>query len=418
MNIQNSKTTFMKSRLMMFFMAIVFLMVNTQMHARESGRTLEQEYQKWIGWISELKNKPARRILHVGKSRTYETPADAAKDARDWDIIEIDRGEYKLSEVVWRANNLTIRSRGGRSHISNDGTIQNGKAIWVIQGNNVLIENFEFSGAAVPDNNGAGLRGEGKNLAVINCLFHHNQNGILVGGHEGSSIYITRSEFHHNGYQDGRAHNVYIGNVDALIFIQNFSHHAIIGHNLKSRAKNSYVLYNMLLDEVDGTASYALDLPNGGNSIVVGNVIQQGKDTDNNGIIAYALEGSPHANSTLLMINNTIINDRHNAVFLKNVKPYRQYLINNLFVGKGEISLYPVILKNNEGPISKDEYVNNLLLNESAWGKINVVDAALSPVIIDGVILDPMYEPDKTRQIIKRVKKGKLDVGALEYGTQ
>jgi hypothetical protein len=55
-----------------------------------------------------------------------------------------------------------------------------GKGIWVISGNDTVVENIEFSGAAVPDANGAGIRFEGVNLTVRNCYFHHNQNGILT----------------------------------------------------------------------------------------------------------------------------------------------------------------------------------------------------------------------------------------------
>ena len=62
-----------------------------------------------------------------------------------------------------------------------DGAAAEGKAIWVIKGNNTRVANIEFSGAKVRDKNGAGIRQEGINLTVMGCYFHDNENGILAG---------------------------------------------------------------------------------------------------------------------------------------------------------------------------------------------------------------------------------------------
>jgi len=51
----------------------------------------------------------------------------------------------------------------------------------VIRGNDVIVENIEFSGARVPDRNGAGIRPEGRNFTVRNCRFYDCENGILGG---------------------------------------------------------------------------------------------------------------------------------------------------------------------------------------------------------------------------------------------
>lgn len=126
------------------------------------------------------------------------------------------------------------------------------------------MENIEFSGCAVPDKNGAGIRQEGANLTVRSCYFHDNENGILAGTVKNGPIWIEYSEFGYNGNGDGYSHNLYINNVDTLIFQFNYSHHAKIGHELKTRAHVNYILYNRLSDEVTGTASRNIDIPNGG----------------------------------------------------------------------------------------------------------------------------------------------------------
>lgn len=73
----------------------------------------------------------------------------------------------------------------------------------------------------------------------------------------------------------GFTHNVYIGNCASLVFAFNYSHDANVGHLLKTRAAVNYILYNRLTGE-NGTDSYEIDIPNGGTSFVIGNLIQQG----------------------------------------------------------------------------------------------------------------------------------------------
>lgn len=56
-------------------------------------------------------------------------------------------------------------------------------------------------------------------------------------------------------------------------------------------------------------ASYSIDLPNGGNATITGNLIQQGPQSQNSNIIAYGEEGSLHAGTSLTVAHNTVIND-------------------------------------------------------------------------------------------------------------
>jgi hypothetical protein len=89
--------------------------------------------------------------------------------AKDGNVIEIDAGDYVGDTATWKQNNLIIRGAGGKAHLDANGHNEAGKATWVIQGNNTTLENIEFSGATVPDKNGAGIRQEGSNLTVRFC---------------------------------------------------------------------------------------------------------------------------------------------------------------------------------------------------------------------------------------------------------
>ena len=118
--------------------------------------------------------------LEVGPGRALTRPSQAAAIAQDGDVVAIDAGTYTGDVATWRANGLTLRGVGGRAHLVANGQSAQGKAIWVIQGNNTTVEAIEFSGAAVRDRNGAGIRQEGAGLTVRDCSFHDNENGILT----------------------------------------------------------------------------------------------------------------------------------------------------------------------------------------------------------------------------------------------
>ena len=92
--------------------------------------------------------------------------------------MRIDPGEY-LDCAVWRASDLVLAAPAGAAHVRDRACA--GKAIWVIAGDDVVVDNVTFSGARVPDENGAGIRAEGRNLTVRNSRFYDNENGLLAG---------------------------------------------------------------------------------------------------------------------------------------------------------------------------------------------------------------------------------------------
>jgi hypothetical protein len=254
--------------------------------------------------------------------------------ARDGDTIEIDAGEYVADVCAWTKNDLTIRGVGGLAHLRAGGAAYGGKAIWVIQGDRTTVEWIEFSDCSVPDRNGAGIRQEGTHLTVRHCFFHDNEDGILAGDDPESDILIESSEFAHNGYGDGLSHNLYINHVRRLTFRFNYSHDAHQGHLLKSRAHENLILYNRLTDET-GDPSYTVQLPNGGRSILIGNLLQQGPNSPNHTLFSYGDEGLSNPSAELFMVNNTLVNDYDGGTFVRIASGATATLINNLFVGSG-----------------------------------------------------------------------------------
>lgn len=358
----------------------------------------------------------------VGSGATYKVPSQVAALAQDGDTIDIAAETYSGDVAYWKANNLRISGVGGLAKLRANGKSYGGKAIWVIGGNNTVIQSVEFSECTVVDQNGAGIRLEGKNLSLISCYFHNNDNGILAGAIADCKIKIEYCEFADNGYGDGYSHNLYIGNIDTLFFQSNYSHHAKIGHELKSRAKVNYILYNRISNEATGTASRNIDLPNGGRSIILGNFIEQGPKTENSNIIGYGLEGLNNANSELYVVNNTIVNNRTAGRFIQiqNNTPLLN-LTNNIFAGQGTLLVGTSTKLDSAGnlqntQISSFDFRDPTNYNYGLIRTSMAVDAAKDPgKTSDGYNLTPIYTYSHPMNISIRVTDNKLDIGADEF---
>jgi hypothetical protein len=226
---------------------------------------------------------------------------------------------------------------------------------------------------------------------------------------------VEHSEFAHNGLGDGYSHNLYIGHVRSFTLRYSYVHHAIVGHNVKSRAARNDIRYNRIMDEKDGRSSYAIDLPNGGLAFVVGNLIQQGPRTENPTIVSYGAEGLQYTTNELYFINNTVVNDRSDGgrfIFVQ--QGARARLVNNLFAGPG------AVLSGPGEPVNNATIARSLFLNAAAFdyrlgGRATVIGRGIDPGNAHGVELRPVAEyAHKAGKRLRR-RSEKLDLGALEY---
>jgi hypothetical protein len=359
-------------------------------------------------------------IRSVGPGKTFAAPCAAIAAAAAGDTIEIDTSVTYTGDVcAWTTNNLTIRGvGGGRAHIDAGGQSSQGKGIWVISGANTTVENIEFSGAHVVDQNGVGIRQQGNNLTVRNCYFHDNDEGILTDGSLSSTITIEFSEFAFNGFGDGQSHNVYIGNIGTLIFRYNYSHHAKIGHLLKTRASQNFILYNRLSDEATGTASYQIDIPNGGLSYVIGNVIEQGPNNDNSTLVSYLAEGTNPGNPStqLFVINNTFANDAASGTFVAPAAGAAPVVIkNNIFFGPGTITGQATAIKANNFS-GNANFVNAAGFDYHLLTGSPAINAGVDPGADGTFSLSPVFQYVHPACAEGRTLSGTIDIGAYEFG--
>ncbi|HEX7701106.1 MAG TPA: right-handed parallel beta-helix repeat-containing protein [Kofleriaceae bacterium] len=366
--------------------------------------------------------------LHVGPNETYTTIGAAAAAVADGDVVEIDAGTYHEA-VVWQRDNLTIRGVGARPVIDMTGmAIANGKGIFVSDGANFAIENLEFVGASVSSANGAGLRWEGGGtLAVHDCVFRSNEDGILGGNpggmHPENTATIENNEFVDNSHGDpGLTHSVYIGEADSVTFRGNWSHALYgggsdVGHLFKSRAHHNFVLYNRLTSE-DTPSSYEVNLPEGGEAYVIGNLIQQRVGSQRVMISFGDGDGTQYAASKLYVANNTFVSESAgDATFVRTTQADAQLVVaNNLFVGPGTLTSggMPTLLSN--VTTASPGFVDQAMFDYHLTAGSPAVDAGADPGMIAVMSLSPVQQYVHPRMLESRAPVGAPDVGAYELG--
>jgi Domain of unknown function (DUF4214) len=279
-------------------------------------------------------------VLWVGQAEQYKRLSDAVKAAAAGDTINVRAGTYYDDDV--RVDKpLTIVGVGGMAHLQGTGKLANDKALMIVNTTGlVTIENFEFSGASVWDNNGAGIRWSNGDLTIKNSYFHDNQDGILSLDIPNGHLKVVNSEFAHNGYGDGYTHAIYVNKVASVEVTGSYFHDTLVGHHIKSRAAVTTVTNSVLIDGT-GQSSFAVDAPNGGVVTITGNKVVQSVDSDNPAIFHYGGETSKgtYATNTLTIDNNVIVNDKPNGYVLgQELTPSKFEMTGNQFYGVNKIA--------------------------------------------------------------------------------
>lgn len=376
------------------------------------------------------------KIWNVGPTETYKFCSAVAVLVGDGDTVNIAAADYiNDAQVQWTKNNLLIRGVGGRPRlfagdlIANDPV--NGKGIFVVKGNYCTIENIDFRDAKCLSHNGAGIRQEGSNVIIRHCRFEGNEMGILGGGTStlpNSTYIIEYCDFLNGGStaDPGFQHNIYINHIDTLIFRYNWSRDAIAqGHELKSRANHTYILYNRI-SNISSMDSRNIDIPNGGTAIVMGNILEQGMNSANSNMLAYGLEGfknpGPH---NLIVCFNTFVNkkDKGSFIHIPSSGCDTLFLKNNILAGAKTGGL---IIGAAATLDSSNNFITNVI-SEVQFVNSNTYDYRLnaqSPAVDAGVLLQktvkgrmllPVKSYRDTCSAEDRVFYGAPDIGAFEY---
>lgn len=361
----------------------------------------------------------------------FQAPCQAFNDPSlvDGDTIEIDSaGQYPAESCALEKNNITVMGVGaGRAKIDISGgaLAQPGNAIWMINGANAVLKQLEFSNAKAASSNGSALVVNGSSININDCYFHDNDFGVRIAKNAASDVLIEFSEFGYNG-SPLPGHNIEVGEIAKFTLNYTYSHHALEGDLLNSRAEVNHIFYNRLSDESDGNSRYELALPAGGTSYVIGNLFHKGNATalPNNRVIGYADgSGMLHKALTLFVINNTFVSEKSPAtLFINAASPpdTPPVIRNNIFVGKGSacnvgaaVEMNNLITEDAAMPLFADAANYNYRLLEGSPA-INKGEAAgMDPVaMLDLTPLRQYVHPLKGED---RPSNGVLDQGAYEF---
>jgi len=286
-------------------------------------------------------------ILTVGTGAgDYTTLAAALAASQNGDTINVAAGVY-TNQTATITHDVTIQGVGGTAYFVATQPVPNAMGILVVNApGNVTLQNIALSGATTSNDNGAnaaGIRYQSGNLTLVNTSLSGNQNGMLatplVAGT--GNIVIRNSTVTNNGVSDpaltsgyGYTHNLYVNDVASLTITGSTITAANVGHEVKSRAQSTSVTNSIIAEGPAGTASYSIDLPNGGVGTIQGNTIQQGPLSQNPAIISTGEEGNLHTGA-LGVSGNTIINNNPsgNSVAVVNDTPTPASVTGNLIAG-------------------------------------------------------------------------------------
>ena len=337
-------------------------------------------------------------ILTVGPGKQFATLSAAVAKSQNGDVIQVQAGTY-TNDFSTISTSITIEGVGGMVHLVATEAPPNNKGILVVgtatSNPTVTLDNLEISGAAISaaaGGNGAGIRYQSGNLTINDSYIHNNQDGLLSNADTTGSITINNSEFANNGTTSGLTHNIYIGEIGHFTITGSYVTGANTGNEIQSRALVNTITNNRIVDGPTATASYSINLPNGGADTVSNNIIEQGPHSQNSAIISFGASGSVYAGSSLSISNNTILNDEHvgSARAIINASKNPVSFTNNSVYGliAGQIASGPVTVSGTtylatEPPIGTAapyHILNPAVVSAAALSKQLAVEAANTPL--------------------------------------
>ena len=160
-------------------------------------------------------------------------------------------------------------------------------------------------------------------LNLNDAVIEGGQMGILTGSDSGAThldqVTITNTRFVNNGNPDPAAfgHALYVGDAASLTVVNSLFCGQLIGHDIKSRAAMTVVGGSLLFVGSNqgadpacniGSASLAIDAPNGGQVFIYSNQIFQDDANQNGSLIRFGEEGVVFADNSLNVTNTAFTN--------------------------------------------------------------------------------------------------------------
>lgn len=244
------------------------------------------------------------RLAETGKAYG-SLAAVVARIGNGSGTIEVQPGIWRDC-VVQEGGTITYRAVTPGTAIF-DGGVCEGKGTLVLRGRSARVEGLIFQNIAVSDENGAGIRLERGNLAVVNSLFRDSQQGILSAQDASGQIVVDKSSFARLGIcESDCAHSIYIGDYGSLTVTRSRFEQGQGGHYIKSRASRVSITDSSFDDSNGNGTNYMIDLPGGASGEITRNIFVQGQNKENwSAFIAVAAEGRSYSSDGLQIFGNS-----------------------------------------------------------------------------------------------------------------
>lgn len=291
--------------------------------------------------------------FHVGASQEFNTMSAVKNQLQPGDRVLIHPGTYHQAVKITAkgeidrpiliqgvGNNKPVFDAEGLN-VSGEGSVP--RAIFQIEGSNIIIDNLEFKNAR-NGNNGAGIRlNQSENVIIRNSSIYHCDMGIQGG--DKNTVTIENCDIGFNGTPDynGYSHNFYMtGN--AVIVRRCYIHDSLYGQNYKSRAHYNELWYNWIENSNEGEAGFVdgqddTSRPDS-HIVMIGNAIISKADRTGNKakfVLAGSESGGSHI-GTLFMFFNLLVAGNSKITFIQLDDPKINAVIKyNLFYGGNQI---------------------------------------------------------------------------------
>ncbi len=270
--------------------------------------------------------------LAVGPGKAHAGIVEALEKAQPGDTILVHPAEgdkpYEMVAVMVRKERITVRAvpagPGQRVALSGRGFMYSGagavpRAIFQFdpQAGGGTLEGFELFGAHNETHNGAGVRiNQADNVTIRNCEIRACDMGIMSNGDgaaRGANQRIESCLIHSNGdaREPGQNHNLYLGGAGVTLWACEV-HSSLTGHNVKSRAHFTRVMYSYVHDsanrEFDLVDAKGDTTAPGSDAVLLGNVIVKSPAcSGNRTVIHFGQDGGNEHDGTLHLVHNTIV---------------------------------------------------------------------------------------------------------------
>lgn len=251
-------------------------------------------------------------VILVGAGHPLQSLQDAVAAARPHDEIVVS-GTLEEAACVQVCVPLTFTGTGPGSVILVRGLLRGGKGLLCTHADTV-VRNIEFRQARTLTGNAAGIWHEGGSLTLEDCRFIENQNGLMIANTQSAAVCVRRCRFVRNGSGCGHTHGIYASGLGTLSIEECSFEDTAVGHHVKSRASMLRVERSYFVGGPGCTASYAIDVANGGVAFIGSNQFIKGRNAMSRAFIAYCSDGRTHPKNSIEVNSNIFINHRRGPV--------------------------------------------------------------------------------------------------------